>query len=99
MPAASDGALYGTTFSGGGVVNGSVFRIKALALVGRQSAGRFTVRFEGFASQVYGLYAADRLPSNWTRIATVPNLTGTAEWHEAAPQPQQRFYRAQVLNP
>jgi uncharacterized repeat protein (TIGR03803 family) len=95
----SDGALYGTTFLGGGPVSGSVFRIKPAVLLGRQTAGRFTLRFEGFTSAVYGLEATDGLPPSWARIATITNLTGTVEWSETVPQPQRRFYRAQVLNP
>jgi uncharacterized repeat protein (TIGR03803 family) len=95
----SDGAMYGTTFLGGGVVDGSVYRIKPLALVGRDDGDGFTVRFEGFASQIYGLDASDRLPPSWSRVATVTNLTGTVEWTEPVPQPPRRFYRAQVLNP
>jgi uncharacterized repeat protein (TIGR03803 family) len=95
----SDGALYGTTFSGNDPGAGSVFRIKPAALLGRQPGNHFTVRFEGFASQVYGLDAADRLPPSWTRMATITNLTGTVEWSETGPGARSRFYRAQVLNP
>ncbi len=96
---ASDGALYGTTFLGGGVVDGSVFRVKPVVLTGRQMGGQFTVRFEGFASQVYDLEASDGLPPTWSRIASVTNLTGAVDWIEPPPQPSRRFYRAQILNP
>ena len=94
----SDGALYGTTFQGGGQVSGSVFRIKPAVLQGRQAADQFTVGFEGFASRLYGLYVAETLPPMWTRIATVTNTTGTAAWSQAISGAQIRFYRAQVLN-
>jgi hypothetical protein len=95
----SDGALYGTTFLGGGLADGSVFRVKPVALVGRQTGGQFALLFEGFASQVYGLDASDGLPPSWSRIATLTNHTGTVGWTEDPPHPLRRFYRAQVLNP
>jgi uncharacterized repeat protein (TIGR03803 family) len=99
MIRASDGALYGTTFLGGRPVRGSVFRIKPVALAGQQAGESFAVRFDGFASQVYALYAAGSFPAGWTNIATVTNATGTVEWSETVPQPPGRYYRAQVLNP
>ena len=95
----SDGALYGTTFSGGRPVSGGVFRIKPVALLGRQAAGHFTVRFEGFASQVYELDSADHLSSSWATITTVTNITGTVEWSDPSPGAAMQFYRARVLNP
>ena len=95
----SDGALYGTSFIGGSAYSGTVFRVEPVALLGRQTGDHFTVRFEGFASQRYGLDATDQLPPSWTRIATVTNITGAVEWSETAPQPQSRCYRAQILNP
>jgi uncharacterized repeat protein (TIGR03803 family) len=95
----SDGALYGTTFDGGDSFYGSVFRIKPVALLGIQTGGEFTLRFEGFASQIYGLDEADGLPATWSRIANVTNVTGTVDWPGGPPNTARRFYRAEVLNP
>jgi uncharacterized repeat protein (TIGR03803 family) len=101
----SDGALYGTTFLGGtnspsgGWIDGSVFRIEPVVLLGDREGGRFTVLFDGFASQRYALYASDSLPANWVNVATVTNRNGMAAWSEPSPSPSSRFYRAQILNP
>jgi uncharacterized repeat protein (TIGR03803 family) len=95
----SDGALYGTTFSGSGAIFASVFRIKPLAISGEKTPGGFTVHLEGFAGHHYALDATDSLPATWTQIAALTNLTGTVAWTDMGPLVNQRFYHARVLNP
>jgi uncharacterized repeat protein (TIGR03803 family) len=95
----SDGALYGTTFSGGGPVYASVFRITPFALKTEKSTPCCTVVLEGFSGHRYEIEASDSLPPGWSDVATVTNLTGTARWIDTNAVSDQKLYRARALGP
>ncbi len=96
---ASDGALYGTTFWGDGLVYGTVFRIKPFALRANVAdTGAITIQVEGFASQIYALDAAGGSFSSWTNVAALTNVTGTVGWTGSL-DGTSRYYRGRVLNP
>jgi uncharacterized repeat protein (TIGR03803 family) len=94
----SDGALYGTTFYGGGQIDATVFRIKPFALRAEKNVGGITVSVDGFASQRYALELASALPGSWSTGVSLTNITGSVSWQETGVNTN-RFYRAQVLNP
>ena len=94
----SDGALYGTTFRGGGPIYGTVFRIKPVALRAEKVGGGVAVHMEGFVGHHYALEATGSFPPAWTQVATLTNLTGTVSWLNTSVTTN-GFYRARVLNP
>jgi uncharacterized repeat protein (TIGR03803 family) len=95
----SDGALYGTTFSGSGPVYGSVFCIKPFALRYELNTNGFNLHCDGFVSHQYAIEATGSFPPWWTQVATVTNLTGTVDWLDPSATSGCQFYRARVLNP
>lgn len=95
---ARDGALYGTTFYGGGAIDATVFRIRPFGLVAEKNGGGVTIHVEGFAGHRYGLDAMAGPFGTWTNVATVTNVTGTVSWLDAVPGTN-RVYRGRVLDP
>lgn len=96
---AGDGALYGTTFTGGGAVYATVFRIKPFALRAQRNVETgITIHLDGFASQTYALDATANFTAAWTNVATMTNVTGTVSWTDSISSTN-RYYRGRVLNP
>ncbi|TAL03363.1 MAG: hypothetical protein EPO07_06360 [Verrucomicrobia bacterium] len=97
---ASDGALYGTTFYGSGLVYGSIFRIKPIALTAENSTNGFAVHCDGFVGHQYEIQSTDASLTNWSPVATVTNLTGTVDWYDPGNYTNScQFFRARILNP
>jgi uncharacterized repeat protein (TIGR03803 family) len=94
----SDGALYGTTYIGGGFIYGTVFRIKPVALRLEKSQAGTAVHFQGFAGHRYALESSDGMPAVWTEAGNVTNLTGNAVWIDESPGTN-RFFRARIIEP
>lgn len=101
MTWARDGALYGSTFAGGSLDFGTLYRIKPVALKLQPSAGGVTVALSGFIGHAYAVEMAlslsNSLASAWTELGTITNATGRVEWFDPDRSAAAKFYRARVL--
>ena len=94
----SDGALYGSTFGGGRYGNGSVFRIKPVALTAQPDGADILLTLSGFKTHRYGVESATQVTGAWTQIAALTNETGAVQLR-TRPAGSPSFYRATVLEP
>jgi uncharacterized repeat protein (TIGR03803 family) len=93
---AADRAFYSTTYNGGDLDFGTVFRFATAELIAivPDSTGGYFIRFNGIPGSAYRLQRATSVSGPWTSSApqTAP-ASGLVEFRDLFPPPGQAFYR------